>query len=457
MKRKSELILLLLFLSQFTFSQGLFESTLSGSDKNKANYELNGYIRGFGYWAESLNETGTENRSIYSESSLKLKATKTDWGKAFADIRFRTGNEYNENLSEIQIREAWVAIKRNKFGLKIGQQIETWGRADGFNPTNNITPQNYFMLSPEPDDFYMGNFMLKATYKPFEQMEARILWIPKHKASIYRFDLFGMPDYVSFVEGDYPSANLKNSTLAAKIGFTFSKFDGSISWFKGHDPMPALNYAEIPLTLDNGFHIKMQGKSFGQQTIGLDFSTSFSDFGIRGEAAWKQTDKELYSIMGHTPKPELNWVLGIDYSVWQLNIIAQYIGKHIIKYSPIPEPIDMDPTGITEDMLPYVATFINLQMKFYNSIIFDQTKKYMHSASTVIRFSNTYETFSAELFGLYNFSTKEYMLRPQISYDFTDAFRLTAGAQYYHGEKWTRFDWIEKVFNGGYLQLKISF
>ncbi len=77
-------------------------------------------------------------------------------GKLFSEMRFRSGYEYNEQINQFQLREAYADLYLGDFDLRAGQQIIAWGRADGINPTNNLTPQDYFVRSPEPDDIRMG-------------------------------------------------------------------------------------------------------------------------------------------------------------------------------------------------------------------------------------------------------------------------------------------------------------
>jgi len=59
------------------------------------------------------------------------------------DIRFRTGMYFNERKTELQIRELYAGYKSQKFDAFLGNQIVTWGRTEGFSPTNNITPDDF--------------------------------------------------------------------------------------------------------------------------------------------------------------------------------------------------------------------------------------------------------------------------------------------------------------------------
>lgn len=457
MKNSVTIIILILLFPFFNTiqAQSLFES--AGLDESiSEKLEINGFVKGFGYFGESLIEDDLVSRSLYGETALKLKAQKPNWGKAYADIRFRTGFEYSEKINQFLIREAYVSLNKKKFGIKLGKQIEVWGRADGINPTNNITPQNYFFLSADQDDNYLGNYMAKLELKPIPEIQFKAIWIPKYQESIYRFDLFDMPEYISFIDGDYPNENLKNSSYAFKLDFLLNKIDGSVSYFNGHDPMPALYFANLPTDLSGGFYVDMLQKSYHQQTWGADFSTTLGAIGFRGEAAYKIT-RENHNELSYVPNPEINWVVGFDYSSNKFNLILQYIGKYVVDYIELTEPMEIDLTMMDPTMYPMIPNLIDQQIAFYNGVIFNQKDEFSHSVSSLIKIDNEYKTFAIDLFGLYNFTTEEYLIRPQISYKLTDAFKLAIGGQYYYGKEFTQFDWISPVFNGVFIESKISF
>lgn len=135
-------ILSLLFCIQ-SYSQGLFENA-QDTKTTDVSYQLNGYVRGTYYAGEPLSNSKWGTQSAYGEAMLKLNAKKGDLGEAFAEFRIRNGVEYETDFTSIDLREAYVSIYPGKFDIRLGKQIIAWGKADGINPTNNITPQNLF-------------------------------------------------------------------------------------------------------------------------------------------------------------------------------------------------------------------------------------------------------------------------------------------------------------------------
>src|SRR6188768_2752056 len=52
--------------------------------------------------------------------------------------------------------EAFATIHFAKADLRLGRQIVAWGRADGINPTDNLSPRDFVVLLPFEDDQRVG-------------------------------------------------------------------------------------------------------------------------------------------------------------------------------------------------------------------------------------------------------------------------------------------------------------
>jgi hypothetical protein len=244
MKIISWIILSVIVFPAGLYAQGLFEE--ADADEKGSAFQLNGYGRGVIYAGAFESPSLPGIRSGYGEAALKINAFSGMRGKLFSEIRFRSGHEYNAHINQFQLREAYADLYLGDFDLRAGQQIIAWGRADGINPTNNLTPQDYFVRSPEPDDMRMGNFLIRGRYTIQSHIRLEGIWVPVYRHSVYRFDLFDMPDFVNFTDAYNPEAALKNGSFAGKIEFLFDRFDGSVSWFSGYDPMPGIEAGPLP-------------------------------------------------------------------------------------------------------------------------------------------------------------------------------------------------------------------
>lgn len=438
------------------FCQGIFESSLGRDSSRTDRLSLSGYTRGTAFLG-LIKDTDPLLRSLYSETSLKIKARAGEWGQAFSDIRFRTGNEFANNFTETDIREAYVDLFLGMVEFRVGKQISAWGRADGFNPTNNLTPQDYFVRSPDVDEMRLGNYLIRGRLNPFRFLRLEADVVPWHASSVYRFDLVGMPDFVKIDPVANPGFVWDKSSFAAKLDFIFDRIEGSVSWFNGYDPMPALKPGTLPAPPFNDFNMTLTPFTFRQQTFGADFTTIILNTGIRGEIGWKKPEKPD-STGSYIPNEEIQWVAGIDRELGPVRIIASYMGKYVPDFVPADPPQAFDPSALADpNVWPLIGTILSNQISYYNRILFDQTHELSHTILFRPSIQLFHETFDLEVTSLWNIVTEEYMIYPKMTYHFGEGLEAILGYQYYNGPDNTRFKWIKDLFNGPFFELKLNF
>lgn len=432
-------LLWLLFLSPAVWGQGLFEEAEASKAQDKA-FELNGYLRSTLYLGKVPERSQGEIKSGFGEFSLKLKASKANFGSAFAEVRFRKGYEFNDYVTEFTVREAYVSAYLGPFDFRIGHQIVAWGRADGINPTDNITPKNMLARSPDEDDRREANFLLR-TFFNAHPVKIELIWVPFFRSSVVPTNLIPFPPGINLGDPDYPDARLKNGAIAAKLNLEMAAFDFSLSYFNGHNPFAGISYS-FPDPLSPTLEIFL--KSYRVNVIGADFSTTVGGFGLRGEAAYTiPYEDSRYYI--HVPNPGLHYVLGVDKEFsGGFNIIFQYIGRTVFDFTPLVEPID-----------PLAIPMYELELK--NRIIASQQYKTSHSFTCRLGWNLLHETLDLEFVGLANLTTEEFLIRPRMAYDITDAFTFTLGGELYSGPADTLFDFIEDHLSSVFMELKISF
>ncbi|MFC2117771.1 hypothetical protein ACFLSY_03935 [Bacteroidota bacterium] len=434
------LLYLILFIFPGTiFSQSLFEKAVNAPDSTKSkNYQINGYIRGVYYTGGDLNKDDIETNSAYGELDLKLRAKKSNWGDAYTNFRYRYGWEYNNDISDFIMREAYVKIMLGKFEYLIGKKIMSWGRADGFNPTDNLTPKNFIVRSPDDDDRRLGNFIFQTKYG-ISDYKLEFNWVPVYRASVMPYDLVELPENVSLEEATYPNSNLKNSAWAARINIEKSKFDGSVSYFEGYDPNPGINLLDIQYSPESML-IKVNPEAYRMRIFGADFSTAINALGIRGEFAWRNPlgnyENNLY-----IPNPDLQYVIGIDRGFGKFSILLQYIGRHVLNFNN-----DVDPQLIIQNEISAINKKFNYQLH-----------KFSHSVSLRPSLNLLHETLNIDAFVLYNYSTKELLIRPKLTYEVGDAVKLSFGIEHYYGGNNTLFKMLGDNLNGFFFELRAAF
>lgn len=429
---------------------------LPAQENAGSGLSVSGYTRATGFIG-IMNKDEPALKSLYNETSLKLKAKAGNRGQAWSDIRFRAGSEYGTGFSAVDIREAYLDIFLGKLEFRAGKQIAPWGRADGWNPTDNLTPSDYFVRSPDYDDMRLGNYRIRAQYNPVEWMKLEADLVPWYTPSVYRFDQVDMPSFVTISQPVHPGFIWDKTSFAGKLDLIFSAVEGSVSYFKGYDLQPALKPGALPAPPFADFKLELLQVPFRQQTIGADFATVILSTGIRGEFAFR-IPEQGDTIDPLIPEKEVQWVISLDRELGPFRVIAGYMGKFVNDFVPSDPPQAFDPAMISNpEVWPFLEQMMASQIGYYNRILYDQTHEWSHSLLLRPSVSLFHETLDVELSALYNFTTEEYMVYPKITGHLTDGLLVTAGYQYYHGNDYTRFNWIRKAFNGPFLELRLTF
>jgi hypothetical protein len=430
------LLIVLMGIAQWTFAQGLFESSSTESESSeKLAFELNGYIRGTYFVGESIQHSGLATQSAFGESALKLKVDKGDYGEAFVELRFGSGYAFEEEFNEFNIREAYVKYYAGNFDFSIGKQIVVWGRADGYNPTNMLSLQNTIARSPNEDDKRFGNWMLSSAFnKGIFKFEA--IWVPVYESWLLPFGLIEQKLGVPFDKAAYPDFRLEKSSFALRANINASKVDGSISYFTGYSPKPGVNgslTATGPIFNPTAYHINM---------FGTDFQTTIGKYGMRGEFAYTITTED--ESIPYVPNNDLQYVVGVDRSWGNFTALLQYSGRYVFDFKELQTPTDP-------------AMMFNYGLAKRNRIFNGQINEFTHTVIGRLSQKFLHETLEANILGTYNFSTEEIMLRPKITYSITDAMELTAGMEIFSGPEETLFGLIGDLVSAGFIELKISF
>ncbi|HPR32816.1 MAG TPA: hypothetical protein PLK12_12000 [Prolixibacteraceae bacterium] len=431
------------------FSQGLFEtaSKPSFSDGNPS-FSMNGYVRGSAYGAGEV----YDYTHLFGEISLKA-GFKSGLFRFQSDLRVRSGHEYEEARTETEIKEAWAGVSTPSFDLFFGEQIADWGRTDGFNPTNNIRPTNYFFLSGNPDDQKMPNLMLRTVWRISSQIDWEIIAIPVFRPSVYRYDLLQIGDDVRFIHSVLPERSFENGSLASRLNMEFSRIGFSLSWFNGYDPFYGFRIAGI--NWDTGKPIiTYQPDFYRKNSFGLDFALPIGPVIWRGEGVYNQTEASDEDI--HIPRSHFSYVSGLEWMAGNFTLLAQYVGNFTPGFHELTEPIYPDPISF-EGLSKYANDQIMYQSARYNRAIFRQQEKFHHALSAAVNATLLRETLTLECAAYYDFTTEEYLVRPRVELKIGNGLSVMAGYSLMQGPDSTLFHYASPLMNGAFLEFKATF
>jgi hypothetical protein len=436
-------------------------------NKTLAKNFFYGFIRGGFYTGfDYENHDKPYVSSAFSDFGLKVDIDNGLNFKAFADLRFRYGVEFLDPVKRFEIREAFIKVNGRKWDLIAGQKIIKWGRADFTNPTSKLNPQNLISRSPDREDMDMGNLISVFNLYPSDHINLEAVIIPFYQASVLIIDPVPLPENVKI--------NQINSLLTGKEMFSYgvktdihlTGIDWGLSWFDGYDPMPGTALSDFALDLSAPSPaplIELTITPYKTKVIGFDFETTIGKTGIRGEAAFSKPYLS-YKTTEYVPYPEIKWVTGIDWSSGVWRIIAEYSGKNIPDFSPA----SVDPVIGTEPDYSQLAgllaipgfnleEYVRQQVGAFNRLYNYQLKRFYHSAAFKIESELVYGKLTPSVFSMYNLSSRDLLIIPEIKFKLTDGLTITAGAEFYSGRDGSLYAIIDGFMNSFYIALRADF
>lgn len=451
MKRLIFYLLAGFYFSAYLAAQSLFEDAGTASVKDNINdtgFQLNGFVRGSVFGGGEVYDLTT----TFAELSLQ---GQFESGKAFlkSDLRFRKGVAFDEDMPLVVLKELYAGFRGNRFDVLLGNQIVSWGRTDGFNPTDNITPKDYFFLTADPDDQKTPNFLLRLKYRILPEIELDLIGVPFYAASTYKYSLFEMGDQVHFADDIRPTRDIKNGTLAARLNFDFPVAGWSVSYFRGYDPFHGYDLITVDWSTGSPM-ITNASKSYVKTSWGADAAIPIGSFIFRGEAALNLTDRPENEM--YIPLSDLSYVAAFETGFSGFTLIGQYIGKFTPDYYELVVPVLTNPSNPLVQM-QYANAMIDYENRQFNRRTFYQQEKSNHAVAFTVSKSFGFDAWQLEFTGYYNITSEEWLVRPKINWKINDALTASIGGNYMTGGEKTLFGYSSTIMNGGFVQMKVSY
>jgi hypothetical protein len=462
-------ILLLLLFSFTIHAQGLFESsqTENASQENGSSLSLGGYMRSVGYIGQTPDTEDPYFQSAYAQAGLLLNAKAGSWAHAKADIRLRYGTEWQQDVSEIDLREAYVDLSAGPAGFRFGKMISPWGKGSVFNPSDKISPLNPTARSPEEDDMKLGFWGLQGHVNMGPLMKLTVTWKPFYQSSVLLIDPVPMPEYVHFLDPDFPGVELNEGSYGLNFDLHAPALDLSLYWFDGYSHWPGIAFDSFELdgqTMDPQA-LNLYEKAYKIKALGMDLSLPIGSWIVRAEGAWQQSSGS-FADREYLPFPELSYTAEIERSGSWLTLLGGYYGKYILEYEdPAADP---SLTAGEDQFAELMKSGIPVTMDLMDGIIRDrigsfnrlynyQMEEIYHSAFLILKGNLWQDRLEVNLPAIYNMTSDEWIIQPGISWLPWDGIRISAGYSGLFGPKNSLYDLVGPVLNAGYLSLKLTF
>jgi len=463
-----KIILIICLLSTIpAHGQGLFETSIK-DESPAAESVLNGFVRSGIYIGNSVDKDIPYLQSLYGQIGLICDTKVGKSGAAYAELRFRYGDEFSKEVSEIDLREAYIDLYAGPASFRVGKQIVSWGSSSFLNPSDQFSPTNPIVRSPDPDDMKIGSWSINTKLSIAGNSSLQILWIPVYEPSVLLTEPFSFPDYITFSDPMWPAHEIRNSSYGFLYDLRSSLLDGSISFYNGYRNNPgfSLESASFNMTSFAPDEIKLYQEPFRVNSAGLNLSIPVSSYIFRTELSWMDPVDEAEDNT-YLPFSELCYIGEIEQSGANVTLIAGYYGKYILSFEePIAEPTGLtgsfpDPSTLFPPGVPIneetINTAIASQIGAFNLLYDYQLHEYYHNVYASVSIQLLNDVLKLEVPGMYNFTTKELMLRPSIEYSVTDGLLINAGISFMKGEENSLYDLVGPVINAGYLTFKVLF
>jgi hypothetical protein len=251
-----------------------------------------------------------------------------------------TNMVYNSILKErsgLQIREAYTWWGNERWDIRAGRQIITWGVADGLRVTDIISPMDYTeFLAQDYDDIRIPVGGLRLRYLR-DRWNLEVVAVPV--ASFFELPVetnnpwsvvpTGLPMPVEASMGTTPAHKLENMEYGARFSTFLNGIDFSLCALQTWNKMPVFT-SEVQAGA-----ILMTGQYRRMTMIGADVSLPVGQFVIRGEGAQYFDEAQTPATGTNIPRSgTANALLGIDwYAGNDWNLSAQYSYKYIEDYN----------------------------------------------------------------------------------------------------------------------------
>ncbi|HEY3128726.1 MAG TPA: DUF1302 family protein [Acidobacteriota bacterium] len=258
------------------------------------------------------------------------------------DRRSASLSDRTDQRPALGFSELYLDVPVGNLDLRIGKQQIIWGRADGWNPTDNVTSFDYLDLI---DNERLGTTAVRVR-RYFGSSSLDLVWTPLFTPT--RLPLLhgrwfplpqGLPTFpVAFRSSvRLPPSTFANSQFAARWDRTQQGWDYSLSYFKGWNDLAAFtptlsNFTPLPspsrpVTVD-------LARSFRRlEVMGGDFAATPHGIGVRGEMAFfrpesKENDSALVDDRNY-----MQYALGADKHYGEWFLLGEILGDSSFGHS----------------------------------------------------------------------------------------------------------------------------
>ena len=282
-----------------------------------------------------------DNFNIVTNTALEFR---------LKDINNVFGSDFSFDVREFYIE--WITTLGD---FSIGKQIIIWGSASENNPTDNISPYNYYYLFSMGKEKKEGIFSLNSIVY-LGDIKLNGIFIPQHNANIIPFDDSEFAISIPIVPKEEQIRKLKNPyEYGLSLHLPISSMDITTSYFSGYDRIVSFSGVNLWTGQWSNPHAIKQDIVLSYRhtkMFGFGFSSTYKDISYKGDLGYFITDDKTINTGDSTL-----------YRYWESGI--EQIIHDCDEYNETASwEMDFEPIDCITDP------------KFNNSEIIDNTAKY---------------------------------------------------------------------------------
>jgi len=403
------------------------------------------YISGFVEATQALrvqknmaldNGLGLQERA-YPRSDLRAQLKLSGGGdrdEYFVRLDFLS-DQAGSPTSTIDVREAYLKLYATSWlDLKLGRQVATWGTGDLLFANDLFakdwvaffTGMDLAYLKPPQDllrvGFYAGSTTIEVAASPYFTSDN----LPSgQRLSIYNpfagqlVNLEGAPAIQSRPQ------NLKNAELFTRISGYWGAREWALYGYRGFFPQP-VGVVMIDSVTPQLYAPRMS-------SAGASIRGPVGSYLVNLEGAFYYSEEDTDGEDPMLPNSAAKLLAGVERSLGnELTAGAQWFGDWMMNYDKYEQPFLNSGTEPMVDELRHTVTL--------------RLTKFLR-----------YQTIKLSFFGYWGISDEDVYLRPSVDYNFSDAVKITLGANWLDGNKpYTMFGQFQNNSNA-YARVRYSF
>ncbi|PIE29194.1 hypothetical protein CSA57_10320 [candidate division KSB3 bacterium] len=310
----------------------------------------------------------------------------------------------------VDIREATLNLFFDTFDLRLGKQQIIWEITDGLRVLDIINPLDLkeFILN-DFENLRIPLWMVNLTYYFSDDysLQSLIIWDTSftefpHAGSEFAFSTPALPGGFQLLVNDDEELDVsaENTRYGLRFKGLLGNWDVTLNYLYTWNNIPVRKKA---LNLETGT-LSVSPEYERMQLIGGSIVNVLFDTVVRFELAGK---------------------LGLYFDVDDMTVPDMVVEKDTIEYALAFERDLWDITWILQGSQQYILD--------YDQAI--SSEKEVNTVATLraSKALNYEETLEFEVLGMYRFADDGYLIRPKLTYDLTDALRLSAGLDIFGG------------------------